>query len=189
MTISARCEAAQAGSMSSSAAHLARTSAPPIPEQLALTGIAPGSGGKPFDWLANADRIGACLNAALLSEFEAMTGSSQRWKHTVTPAGHSWSVLIPPERRTKGKGSGSSLPTLRASDGDKGGRGDLLQALRGNPSPSGHFRLPTCTVADARNSRNATAGRKPGSKHHAGVTLCDWWRMATPTARDWRSGK
>lgn len=32
---------------------------------------------------------------------------------------------------------------------------------------------PTPTVGDARNSRNATANRSPGSKHHAGTTLSD----------------
>jgi len=43
---------------------------------------------------------------------------------------------------------------------------------------------PTVTVGDSRNSRNATAGRTPGSKHHAGTTLSDAVLMAgwpTPT--------
>jgi len=46
------------------------------------------------------------------------------------------------------------LPTCRASDADRGGRGDLIQVIRGN-------------------KRNSAHGR----------------RLATPTARDWRSGK
>jgi hypothetical protein len=35
------------------------------------------------------------------------------------------------------------LPTPQATDADRGGRGDLIQAVRGNPSPSGHFKTPT----------------------------------------------
>src|SRR5690606_12303413 len=44
------------------------------------------------------------------------------------------------------------LPTLRAGDGDKGGRGDLLMAVRGNASPSGHFKggLPKGTIPPGR---------------------------------------
>jgi hypothetical protein len=48
--------------------------------------------------------------------------------------------------------------------------------------------LPTPTAVQGR---NATSGRKPGSRHHAGITLNDWiWlthgkaRLPTPTARD-----
>jgi hypothetical protein len=40
---------------------------------------------------------------------------------------------------------------------------------------------PTATVADSRNSRNATAGRTPGSTAHAGVTLVDAMEMTYPT--------
>ena len=46
---------------------------------------------------------------------------------------------------------------------------------------------PTATVGDSRNSRNATAGRSPGSKHHAGTTLSDAVLLAgwaTPVGRD-----
>ncbi len=49
--------------------------------------------------------------------------------------------------------------------------------------------LPTPTATDSRNGANATASRKPGSKHHSGVTPVDAVRLnyPTPTARDWRS--
>jgi hypothetical protein len=44
---------------------------------------------------------------------------------------------------------------------------------------------PTATAADSRGSRNRTSGRKPGSNHHDGVTLCDAIRLyPTPTAQD-----
>ena len=46
--------------------------------------------------------------------------------------------------------------------------------------------VPTPTAGDSRNSRNATADRAPGSKHHSGETLCDRL-MGTPTATDYNS--
>lgn len=36
------------------------------------------------------------------------------------------------------------------------------------------FLLPTPTTGDAGGARNATSGRKPGSRHHSGTTLTDW---------------
>ncbi len=43
-----------------------------------------------------------------------------------------------PALRTVGNGSGS-LPTPKATDADRGGRGDLIQAVRGNPNK--HFKM------------------------------------------------
>jgi hypothetical protein len=34
-------------------------------------------------------------------------------------------------------------PTPKGTDADRGGMGDLIQAVRGNKSPSGHFRSPS----------------------------------------------
>lgn len=43
--------------------------------------------------------------------------------------------------------------------------------------------FPTPTVGGSRNSRNATAGRTPGSKGHSGTTLSDFTRLwRTPTS-------
>jgi hypothetical protein len=42
------------------------------------------------------------------------------------------------------------LPTLRATDGERGGRGDLLAILRGKPNS--HRRMPTLTAQDAKNN-------------------------------------
>ena len=47
--------------------------------------------------------------------------------------------------------------------------------------------IPTPTAGDSRNSRNATANRSPGSRHHSGETLCDRL-LGTPTATDSNSG-
>jgi hypothetical protein len=50
-----------------------------------------------------------------------------------------------PELRTSEKESGF-WPTIRASDGERGGRGDLIQAVRGNPNK--HFKMYSTPVAD-----------------------------------------
>lgn len=78
------------------------------------------------------------------------------------------------------------LPTVRATDGDRGGRGDLVQAVRGNSNS--HFAVPTPVAGDAKVTRNATANRSnPDSKHHAGTTLTDYVEMfPTPTSRGWK---
>lgn len=71
---------------------------------------------------------------------------------------------------------------------DRGGRGDLLQVVRGNPSPSGHFKWPTPTVGDSKSARNSTAGRSdPDAQHHSGDTLTDFvTKWPTPRSRDWK---
>lgn len=54
------------------------------------------------------------------------------------------------------------------------------------------FPWPTTTAGDAKTSRNRTSGRREGSRHHDGVTLCDAISLlawATPAARDWRDGR
>lgn len=51
--------------------------------------------------------------------------------------GECWEQLTP-ARPTNGKESGL-LPTIRATDGERGGWGDLIQAVRGNENS--HFRL------------------------------------------------
>jgi hypothetical protein len=50
----------------------------------------------------------------------------------------------------------AKLPTLRRTDGERGGRGDLIQALRGNENS--HFMMPTLTAHDRKGS-GATSGK------------------------------
>jgi hypothetical protein len=82
---------------------------------------------------------------------------------------------------TAATGSGS-LPTPKATDADRGGRGDLLQVARGNPSPSGHFKWPTPTKSDGE-------GGPGNSGRHGGENL----RTAAggalnPTFVEWLQG-
>lgn len=51
----------------------------------------------------------------------------------------------------------SQLPTARASDAERGGRGDLLQAWRGNSNK--HFTLPTPTAQLYGSNQGGAAGR------------------------------
>jgi hypothetical protein len=66
-----------------------------------------------------------------------------------TPARRSLFQLAPWTPSTDETASGL-WPTVRASDGERGGRGDLIQACRGNENK--HFKLwPTPTVDDSNN--------------------------------------
>jgi len=78
---------------------------------------------------------------------------------------------------TFASGSSSSLdallPTPKSSDGTRGGQYRSPEA-EGGPHLAEALRLlPTPTVNDSRNGRNATANRTPGSRYHAGTTLSD----------------
>lgn len=57
-------------------------------------------------------------------------------------------------------------PTIRSTDGDRGGRGDLIQAVRGNENS--HYKLfatPAARDAKGANSREHCAERGTGRKH------------------------
>ena len=60
------------------------------------------------------------------------------------------------------------LPTRTVTMADRGGRGDLLQVARGNPSPSGHFKWPTPTKADAEGGPG-NSGREGGENLRTAV--------------------
>jgi hypothetical protein len=60
------------------------------------------------------------------------------WKMTASPSGRLLFQLAPSVPRTEEIGSGL-WPTIRATDGERGGRGDLIQAVRGNPNK--HYQL------------------------------------------------
>jgi hypothetical protein len=69
---------------------------------------------------------------------------SETWPRWGSMRDGECSELTTPELRTSEKGSGF-WPTVRASDGERGGRGDLLQAIRGNPNK--HFKMYSTPVA------------------------------------------
>lgn len=69
-------------------------------------------------------------------------------------------VLRPEEVERSGRrGAGTQWPTIRSSDADRGGRGDLIQAARGNENS--HFRMwPT-----ARANQAMWSNQTPESAH------------------------
>jgi len=84
-------------------------------------------------------------------------------------------------------------PTPRASDAERGGRGELLHVVKGASGPRGRL-WPTPTAGDSKASGSRNT---PQSKGHSGTSLTDWVRgdggagrttWASPSARDWRSG-
>lgn len=106
--------------------------------------------------------------------------------------------------RTCATGSGL-WPTLRSTDGERGGRGDLIQAARGNENS--HFRMPTlrpCSgkrssganrtemyrAFDALPTLTASEATSPGPRRNprSGRTLRQAF-LPTLTSRDYRSGK
>lgn len=196
---------------SSSARHPARTSAAPTPRAKASTASGAASTSKPSGSLANADLVGSLLRIALISELEAQTGSSMRWRQSATPAGHSWSVLetsapitsasdrglsgsaLPTPMASdgtaggKGGGAGSTFPfrlilaTPRKTDGERGGRGDVLSQLRGYPSK--HAGMPVFHTPTTKANFAAPSMQKWES--------CKPWQemletLPTPTKRDSR---
>jgi hypothetical protein len=99
---------------------------------------------------------------------------------------------ITPEHLTSGTESGS-WPTIRAADGERGGRGDLIQAIRGNENS--HYKLwPTPTVQAARISECSTevlVREYHRSMNRNGAASCLASAMAgrmwpTPNQRDWK---
>ena len=71
--------------------------------------------------------------------------------------GECWERMMP-ALHTGGRGSGF-WPTIRSTDGDRGGRGDLIQAVRGNENS--HFRMvPTPSANDWKGS--SKAGQRRG---------------------------
>jgi hypothetical protein len=91
------------------------------------------------------------------------------------------SVLRTSAPHTKGVAFGL-LPTCRASDADRGGRGDLLQALRGNHNK--HFRFPTPTASLYGNNRGGAAGRTGKIRHSLEHFTGGPW----PSFREWMMG-
>jgi hypothetical protein len=116
---------------------------------------------------------------SLLEEWSAFSGTWPRAGMTRSGTAYRLRPLAP---LTAVTGSGL-LPTPKATDADRGGRGDLLQVARGNPSPSGHFKWPT------PHGICAPGPRRPGpSGNELGRAVNEAERQTwpTPTARDWK---
>ncbi len=172
---------------SSSARRPARTSAAQTPRAKASTESAADFTSRPSGSLANADLVGSLLRIALISELEAQTGSSMRWRQSATPAGHSWSVLetsAPITSASEAGLSGSVLPTPMASDGMAGGKG-------GGAGSTFPFRsiLGTPTKSSKVRSESFMEGRAPSIKEALFHTPTTKANFAAPSMQKWESCK
>lgn len=138
---------------------------------------------------------------SLLGDLEPASETWPRWG--IMRDGESWELSTPalltsenesgywPTPRTTGLDGGSNSlkaakargigPTIRAADGERGGRGDLIQAIRGNENT--HDKLwPTPNQRDWKDTGATQGNRKSpnlGTMVH---------QFATPQARDYRTG-
>lgn len=152
-----------------------RTYLPPAPEQ-ASEGNAADSGPSSPGSLAKFNPASYSWKTAQCSLFGGLMSFSEtlpRWGSM--RAGELFPLPTPSGLEahrawiTSASASGLSLPTpsLRASDADKGGHGDLIQAVRGNSNK--HFkRMPTVVAVSNTGGR---CGLDGGS--HARATLTD----------------
>ncbi len=129
------------------------------------------------------DPNGSWLKIRPSSHQEGSEQSCETWpKWGSMRNGECWERLTP-ERPTSGKESGL-LPTIRVTDGERGGRGDLIQAVRGNENS--HFRL--CMTPQAWNSqqgpKSESLARKAMETGSNAITLVDQVRhpFMWPTA-------
>ncbi len=180
------------GSTPSAVGSPARTSASParVP---AWTVSAPGSGESFAVSLASFDPASSSWKMSGLFE----GADSLPFSETLPRSGMVLSgtlFLLPPlVHLTSVIASGSSRPlsTPTATMGDRGGRGDLIQQLRGNQSPSGHYAalLPTPT-AKLGDERRGFPSQETAQKRYAqgrrnlddAIAL-----LPTPTANDYGS--
>lgn len=140
--------------MSYRAAFHARTSAQPdsVPESKASD---PASGWKwpasfvKFDPNTHSWRTRQCSLLGGLEEF------SETWPRWGSMRDGECLALTTPALHTNASESGS-WPTIRSSDGERGGRGDLIQAIRGNPNS--HYKAwPMPTVKGNYNKKGLSA--------------------------------
>jgi hypothetical protein len=168
----------------------ARTSPAPTPRARASKASAAASISKPFASSEKSALVGSLLKIALISELEAQTACSLRWRQSATPAGRSWCVLAMGEAEQaseptmNGRGPGSSdatltrLPTPMASDGMRDGKG-------GGAGSTYPFRmiLSTPRASDMKAGGHGDAGRMGSVRHQINQAM-----LATPTASDAHRG-
>ena len=114
--------------------------------------------------------VGSLLKTLLGTSAWASTKCFLTWRAKATPAGRLYFQLAPSMPRTEGTESGL-WPTIRATDGDRGGRGDLIQAARGNENK--HFKMwHTPSVPNGKK-------RQVGLEHQVRMTERGLWPTMT----------
>lgn len=145
-------------------ASLARTSALPARRPDSQEGAA-DCGARCGDSSGNCDQAGCSLRTFLILRLEELTQSSLRWKRSATPAGRSWWVLGPAERRTAEIESGS-WPTATASDSTGSGRANYAgkgKMKTGTTLTDAAVRKRWATPVASKN-QNSTRTRTPAQR-------------------------
>ena len=116
----------------------------------------------------------------LLGDLEPFLATWPRWG--MMRAGECW-ALSTPVHLTSGNESGS-WPTIRSTDGERGGRGDLIQAIRGNPNS--HYKTwPTPHGFSPDGRTNGPSGNELGRA----VNRSMWQTPVADDAVDRKKGK
>lgn len=189
----------------------AKTSAAPTPKAKASKASGRASSSKPSALSEKSDLVGSLLRTALISELEALTPCSARWRESTTPAGRPWFVVETSAPTTTDRALGSSaaispsLPTPIASF-QMGGQsnpglkakgviypamGPLLEISAGRMDP-GRFRgdmegwafLPTPRKSDAHHGPEIAKANTLGSTGVSLVTTLTMGMLPTPMASD-----
>lgn len=125
-----------------------------------------GCGPRRSESFAKLDRNGCFLRMSGAYFQPTLDGSLESFSGTWPRAGSMSSGTVyqlqPLAPLTSAIASGS-WPTIRSTDGERGGRGDLIQAVRGNEN--NHYKLwPTPQAHDAKKGDPKRVGRF-GAKH------------------------
>jgi hypothetical protein len=169
--------------MSFAADSRVKTSHGPVQEQ-ASTVNARVFGPSTPEWLANFDPGTSLWRTSQGSLFEeGLAEFSETWPRSgMTRSGTAY--RLPHLELPISEIDSGYLPTPRKTDADRGGRGDLLQVVRGNPSPSGHFRIWPTPVADdtGHRKRPYSQGGRSLSYMAGGQLNPEWtgWLMGFP---------
>lgn len=177
----------------------ARTSASQAKVQ-ALKASAAAYGRSTPELLANYDPATSSWRTSQRCLVEGWTRFSETWPRSGLMR-NGIAFQLPPLVRLTGATDCGLWPTPCANDDNKspeahmamkqrmkGGQRNTITSLQVMVKAAERGLVPTPTAMDSRNARNRTSGRSnPSSKHHDGVTLCDFVTMwPTPSARDWK---
>lgn len=127
------------------------------------------SGRSSVESFANLDPTGCWRKTSQGFSQMTLDGSLEAFCETWPRAGMTRSGIafrLQPSAPTTNETGCGLLPTLRRTDVERGGRGDLIQAIRGNANR--HFRMPTLRKADARGSTYQYDG---GNKNRLRLSL------------------
>lgn len=139
------------------------------------------SGRRCFALLQNQSLLSCLVKTLMASSVWHSNACVLTWKASALRSRRLLFRLVPSMRRTDEIEFGL-LPTIRAADADRGGRGDLIQAARGNQNK--HFRLlrtPTVSMINADRAKDPEYAARKLAKGQT-ITLSDQIRLL-PTPR------